>query len=136
LRAKYCIFKGNFYPALDIAATCLPWSTLLLAAAKETTEDITKPEIAEVEINILASTRTAEPTKTFERVAASAIAPNTRMTELVIALLFGRVFKNFVGFVYFLKLGFVAALLIGVQFYGLTTKCFFDFVCAGVFTDA
>jgi hypothetical protein len=87
--AKNSFFKANFDTGFDVVAAGAPLlATTTGLAAKETTKDIAKAEITEIEVNILA----IKATEALKRVTTAAIAADTGVAELVVALALARVF--------------------------------------------
>lgn len=109
LRTEDRLLKANIDIRLNVTAPSLPAAARTGTATKEAAEDIAQSHVAEVETDILALA--AKPTEASKRITA-AIATNTGVTKLVIALPLGRVFEHLVGLVNLFKLRFVTTGLV------------------------
>jgi hypothetical protein len=132
LGAKYSLLEANLDPCFDIATAALLTGTLLPGAAtKEVFEDVTQAQVAKIKIDVLATETAAK------RITATARCPtDAGVAELIVTLALRRVLQDFIGFVDFLKLGFITTLFVGMMLDGRAAKCFLNFVRAGTFADA
>ena len=100
-----CFFKAEIDVCFHVAAACLSLALSAAITAEETAEYITEAEVSEIKVDILPL-----PAETGERIAiAGCTTADAGMTELVVALALLLILQDFIGFVDFLELLFIAA---------------------------
>src|SRR5690606_17816798 len=98
------------------------------AAAKKAAKYIA--QVAKIKVDVLAA-KTFEPTA--KRITTRAARPaHAGVAKLVVALALLRIFQHLVGFVYLLKLSFVAALFVRMVLHGKPAKRLLNLVGARI----